>query len=108
MQQSAQIPLWYDRFQRWRRRRRRLTKQALTPGERIRTARLVCEMTQDELARTLNDKLGARYSQKDISRWENGHVTPNPALVLWIEKYASHQKRWRSRKANAAKQGAAA
>lgn len=83
-------------------------KPELTPGERIKAARLSCGMSQEQMVRAINERLGMTLAQPHLSRWENGIVTPNPALVLWIEKYASHQKRWRSRKANAARKQDAA
>lgn len=45
--------------------------EAMT-GEELRAYRDACGLGQQELAQTLNEKLGRRYDRNKISRWENG------------------------------------
>lgn len=48
-----------------------MAAEAMT-GEELRAYRDACGLGQQELAQTLNEKLGRRYDRNKISRWENG------------------------------------
>lgn len=66
-----------------------------TPGERIRYARVMCGMSQPQLAEAIRRMTGTKTSSSLISKWENNHISSlsNPTLYA-IQALTGYRMDW--------------
>lgn len=56
-------------------------------GQRIKEKRNSLNLTQEELAKQLNDKFGLKINKGMISKWENGREEPSLSNVRHLSSF---------------------
>jgi len=64
-------------------------------GSNIRLAReLAGNVSQRELVRRVNQRLGSKFAVQDVSRWENGHRLPSLHTTRAIAAALGRTRGW--------------
>jgi len=65
-------------------------RQRMTIGRNIHGARVEAELTQEQLAEQLSDRLGRTVAQAHVSRWERGRLRPRPRTLEVLSELFGH------------------